>query len=68
MDKHTEWHALRKALSNERICEKIGDEPDEAMQQALTTWRAEESCAAAKSAFDTNGAAVKAAWDSAVGG
>lgn len=65
---HTEWHALRKALSNERICEKIGDEPDQAMQSALATWRAEEKCAAAKTAVDTNGDAIKAAWDSAVGG
>lgn len=65
---HTEWHALRKALSNERICAKIGDDPDQAMQAALATWRAEESCAAAKSACDTNGDAVKSAWDSAVSG
>jgi hypothetical protein len=65
---HTEWHALRQALSNERICAKIGDEPDQSMQSALATWRAEEACAAAKSAFDTNGDAVKTAWDSAVDG
>jgi hypothetical protein len=65
---HAEWHALRKALSNERICAKIGDDPDQAMQSALATWRADEKCAAAKTAVDTNGDAVKAAWDSAVGG
>lgn len=65
---HTEWHALRKALSNERICATIGDEPDQAMQTALATWRADEKCAAAKTAVDTNGDAVKSAWDSAVGG
>ena len=44
---HTEWHALRKALANERICAKIGDEPDPGMQTKLATWRAEEACAAA---------------------
>ena len=65
---HTEWHALRKALSNERVCAKIGDEPDQAMQSALATWRADQKVAAAKTAVDTNGDAVKAAWDSAVGG
>ena len=65
---HTEWHALRKALNNERICAKIGDDPDQSMQSALATWRSEESCAAAKSACDTNGDAVKSAWDSAVSG
>jgi len=65
---HTEWHALRKALANERICAKIGDEPDPGMQTKLATWRAEEACAAAKAACDANGDAVKSAWDSAVGG
>jgi hypothetical protein len=64
----TEWHALRKALANERICAKLGDDPDQAMQSALATWRAEESCASAKSAYDTNGDSVKSAWDTAVGG
>lgn len=65
---HTEWHALRKALNNERICAKIGDQPDPELQTKLATWRAEPSCAAAKSACDTHGDSVKAAWDSAVGG
>lgn len=65
---HTEWHALRKALNNERVCAKIGDEPDPSMQSSLSTWRAEPCCANAKSACDTNSDAVQAAWDSAVNG
>jgi hypothetical protein len=64
----SEWIAIRDALSNERIAPKYGDQPDQAQQAALATWRAEAPVAAAKSASTANLTAVESAWDSATGG
>jgi hypothetical protein len=61
-----EWHAIHKALNNERIAAKIGDEPNQAQQAALAAWRSDSACATAKSNSDSNGAAVKSAWLAAV--
>lgn len=60
-----EWVAIRKALNNERICAKYEDPPNQNMQTALSTWRADATVAAAKSACDTNLTAVQSAWNSA---
>jgi hypothetical protein len=61
-----EWHAIHKALNNERIAAKIGDEPNQAQQAALAAWRADSVCATAKTNLDSNSAAVKSAWLAAV--
>jgi hypothetical protein len=61
-----EWHAIHKALNNERIAAKIGDEPNQAQQTALAAWRADPACATAKTNHDSNSAAVKTAWLAAV--
>jgi hypothetical protein len=63
-----EWVAIRKALNNERICAKYGDEPDPAKQQALAGWKADGAVAAAKSASMTGLAGVQEAWNAATGG
>ena len=63
-----EWVAIRKALNNERICAKYGDEPDPAKQQALAVWKADGAVAAAKSASVTGLAGVQEAWMAATGG
>jgi hypothetical protein len=63
-----EWLAIRKALNNERICAKYGDDPDPAKQAALATWKADAPVAAAKSACVTGLASVQDAWDAATGG
>jgi hypothetical protein len=61
-----EWHAIHKALNNERIAAKIGDEPNQAQQTALAAWRADPACATAKTNHDSNSSAVKTAWLAAV--
>jgi hypothetical protein len=63
-----EWLAIRKALNNERICAKYGNDPDPAKQAALATWKADAPVAAAKSACVTGLASVQDAWDAATGG
>ncbi len=63
-----EWLAIRKALNNERICAKYGDDPDPAKQAALAGWKADAPVAAAKSASTTGLAGVQEAWNAATGG
>jgi hypothetical protein len=63
-----EWVAIRKALNNERICAKYGDDPDPAKQAALSTWKSDAAVAAAKSACTTGLASVQDAWNAATGG
>ena len=60
-----DWVTLRKALADERICAKYGDEPDATLATFLATERAKPAVALAKASLDTNGAAVQSAWDSA---
>lgn len=60
-----EWLALRNALSNEVISARNGDEANATCQSLLSTVRANETVAAAKSAHDANLATVTSAWDSA---
>ena len=60
-----EWLALRNALSNEVISARHGDEANATCQSLLSTVRANQTVAAAKSAHDANLATVTSAWDSA---
>ena len=62
-----EWVGIRKALNNERICAKYGEDPDPAKQQALAGWKADPAVAAAKSAVMTGLAGVQEAWLAATG-
>ncbi len=63
-----EWLSLRKALANERISAQCGDQPHAGCQSLLSSARSNASVAAAKSACDTNLAAIQSAWSTAVGG
>jgi hypothetical protein len=62
-----EWVALRDALSNERSAAANGEQPNAGCQSLLGSARSNSTVAAAKSAIDTNLAAVQSAWSVAVG-
>lgn len=63
-----EWLSLRKALANERFSAQCGEPAHAGCQSLLSSARANSAVAAAKSACDTNLAAVQSAWSTAVGG
>lgn len=62
-----EWVALRKALTNERVSAASGQTPNAACQALLGAARSNSAVAAAKSAIDTNLAAIQSAWSVAAG-
>ena len=60
-----DWVALRDALDNERVSQKLGEDPDPAAQALLATVRADPAIAAAKTNLDTKLGAVTASWEAA---
>jgi len=60
-----DWVTLKRALANERICAKYGDDTDPALMSFLSSTKANGTVSAAKASLDTNLASVKAAWKSA---
>ena len=62
-----QWVQLRDYLANERIAEKLGEEPDANAQAALAQIRNNLAVSTAKANLDANLAVVELAWAQAVG-
>ena len=62
------WIDLRDALINEKVNQQEGIAVETGCAQLLLAERADADVSAAKTAFDTNIAAVTSSWDSAVAG
>lgn len=63
-----EWVQLRDALTNVRISTSLGEQPDGACAQLVTTCNSAAGVASAKASLDANLAANTTAWNSAVNG
>ena len=61
-----EWVALKKALANERIMNKLGEAPDPAHQAFLASLRSDSAVALARSNLDANLDSLRVAWNAAV--
>ncbi len=61
-----QWVELRDLLTHEKVCAKLGWDPDPNYVSRLALLRAQPAVAAAKTRLDSTLAAVRAAWEIAV--
>lgn len=62
-----DWVALRDALSNERIALELPDTLSQSAQTLLTTVRADQAVAAARTRVESNLTSITSAWNTAAG-